>query len=207
MMINFEIFFFFFFSSTALASAILVIRSNNAIYSVLFLILVFVNMTGLLLISEIEFLSIMLIIIYVGAIAILFLFVVMMLDIHYLPQNINEKLGYLPLTFFIGFLFLIETFLILSKTFPPSFSFFYQFCSEKNYFNWIQNLDFITNTETIGQILYTYYNIFFLISGIILLIALLGAVTLTIKEKKKVNQQKIYKQLSRHSNFAVFKIH
>lgn len=225
---NWELFFYFLFSSLALASAVLVIRSKNAIYSVLFLILVFTNMAGFLLVSGIEFLSIMLIIIYVGAIAILFLFVVMMLDIHYTKQNLNEKLGYIPLTTLIGSIFLIETFLLLSKFFLPNNSFTKYFftnvsgftkefdyresfsdfhinsTSFTNYSVLLDKFDTITNTETIGQVLYSYYIYFFLIAGIILIIALIGAVTLTIQDKKIENKQRIYKQLSRNCLNAVF---
>lgn len=231
---NFETIFFYTFSTIALTSAIFVIYSTNTIYSAFFLILVFTNSTGLLLISEVEFLSIMLIIIYVGAITVLFLFVIMMLDVNVLidKNKINNNFGYLPIIFLISFIFFLETFVMFSKVFTTYYhllnnSFFYQkvstlfFCrtSMANTFeifvdvkpflkNFINQLDNITNIETIGQILYSYYSFFFLAAGIILLIALIGAVTLTKKEKKKQNfKQNIYKQLSRNSLKAIFNIH
>ena len=229
---NFETIFFYTFSTIALTSAIFVIYSTNTIYSAFFLILVFTNSTGLLLISEVEFLSIMLIIIYVGAITVLFLFVIMMLDVNILidKNKINDNFGYLPIIFLISFIFFIETFIMFSKIFTTYFHlinnsfftkkvntlFFFHDSMKENFEifvdvkpflkNFINQLDIITNIETIGQILYSYYSFFFLVSGIILLIALIGAVTLTKKEKKNILKQNIYKQLSRNSLKAIFNI-
>lgn len=231
---TFETIFFYTFSIIALTSAIFVIYSTNTIYSAFFLILVFTSSTGLLLISEIEFLSIMLIIIYVGAITVLFLFVIMMLDINILidKKKLNTNFGYLPIIFLISFIFFLETLLMFSKVFTSYYhlinnSFFTQivnnlfffrdrlitenveiFLDEKPFLkNFINQLDAITNVETIGQVLYSYFFFFFLTSGIILLIALIGAVTLTKKEKKKTYKQKIYKQLSRNSLKAIFNLY
>ena len=230
---NFETLFFYTFSTIALTSAIFVIYSTNTIYSAFFLILVFINSTGLLILSEVEFLSIMLIIIYVGAITVLFIFVIMMLDINILivKNKIDNNFGYLPIIFLISFIFFLETFLIFSKIFTSYYhlinnSFFIQKINNLFYFkdrligndieifitakpfvkNFINQLDAITNIETLGQVLYSYFFLFFLISGIILLIALIGAVTLTKKEQKKTYKQKIYKQLSRNSLKAIFNI-
>jgi len=226
---NFETIFFYTFSTVALTSAIFVIYSTNTIYSAFFLILVFTNSTGLLLISEVEFLSIMLIIIYVGAITVLFLFVIMMLDVNILidKKKINNNFGYLPIIFLISFIFFLETFVMFSKVFTSYYhlvnnSFFTQevntlfdsigmfeaFIDVKPFLkNFIYQLDTITNIETIGQILYSYYAFFFLAAGIILLIALIGAVTLTKKEKIKNFKQNIYKQLSRDSLKAIFNVY
>ena len=227
--INHEVFFFFLFSSIALTSAIFVIYSKNSVYSVFFLILVFTNMTGLLLVAEVEFLAIMLIIIYVGAITVLFLFVVMMLDIKKIETK-NNNYGYLPIILLISFIFFIEIFIIFSKSFTS-----YQYFIYKNlvmgtysrlceawtlryspayenfpyYYNqWYTRLDQITNIETLGQVLYTYNAFFLLVAGLILLIALIGAVTLTIKEKKnkKFLTKNLYKQLSRNYLNAVYNI-
>ena len=116
---NFETLFFYTFSTIALTSAIFVIYSTNTIYSAFFLILVFINSTGLLILSEVEFLSIMLIIIYVGAITVLFIFVIMMLDINILidKNKIDNNFGYLPIIFLISFIFFLETFIVFSKIF------------------------------------------------------------------------------------------
>jgi NADH-quinone oxidoreductase subunit J len=226
---NYETFFFFLFSSIALTSAIFVIYSKNTIYSVFFLILVFVNITGLLLVVEVEFLAIMLIIIYVGAITVLFLFVIMMLDIKKINSK-NNNYGYIPIIFLISFIFFIEAFIIYSKSFTS-----YQYFINKNlimgtydrlcedwairytsdlentpffYTKFMSYYDDITNTETLGQTLYTYYVLFLLIAGLILLIALIGAVTLTMKEKKnkKFLTKNLYQQLSRNYLNAIYNI-
>nr|YP_008475382.1 NADH dehydrogenase subunit 6 [Thraustotheca clavata]AGS55518.1 NADH dehydrogenase subunit 6 [Thraustotheca clavata] len=227
--INHEVFFFFLFSSIALTSAIFVIYSKNSVYSVFFLILVFTNMTGLLLVAEVEFLAIMLIIIYVGAITVLFLFVVMMLDIKKIETK-NNRYGYLPIILLISFIFFIEIFIIFSKSFTSYHYFIYKnlvmgtysrLCEAWTlryspayetfpyYYNqWFTRLDEITNIETLGQILYTYNAFFLLVAGLILLIALIGAVMLTIKEKKnkKFLTKNLYKQLSRNYLNAVYNI-
>lgn len=205
---NYENFFFFFFSSIALISSIFVIYSINTIYSVFFLILVFINFTGLLLIFEIEFISIMLIIIYVGAITVLFLFIVMMLDINLL---INKKInfGYIPIILLISIIFFAETFITLSKIFT---SYHHNmdswFVKNHNYFTYKEQqiqFDIITNIETIGQVLYTHFFFFFILAGLILLIALIGAVTLT-KKNKKNNTIDLYTQLSRNYLKSTFNI-
>lgn len=129
----------------------------------------------------------MLIIIYVGAITVLFLFVIMMLDINVLVYKKNNKnFGYLPIIFLISFIFFLETFIMFSKIFTTYYHLIEQsfFKNDFFYHKILNHLDTITNIETIGQILYSYYAFFFLAAGIILLIALIGAVTLTKKEKK-----------------------
>jgi NADH-quinone oxidoreductase subunit J len=210
---NYENFFFFFFSSIALLSAIFVIYSINTIYSVFFLILVFINFTGLLLIFEMEFISIMLIIIYVGAITVLFLFIIMMLDINLL---INKKInfGYIPIISLLTFLFISETFIMLSKLFTSYHNNIDFFSQLSRYYPKIKKpfiykdqtifLDSITNAETLGQVLYTHYFFFFILSGLILLIALIGAVTLT--KKKKKNNIDFFSQLSRNYLKSTFNI-
>lgn len=153
----------------------------------------------------------MLIIIYVGAITVLFLFVIMMLDINVLVYKKNNKnFGYLPIIFLISFIFFLETFIMFSKIFTTYYHLIEQsfFKNDFFYHKILNHLDTITNIETIGQILYSYYAFFFLAAGIVLLIALIGAVTLTKKEKKKQNflTKNLYKQLSRDSLQAVFNI-
>jgi NADH-quinone oxidoreductase subunit J len=153
----------------------------------------------------------MLIIIYVGAITVLFLFVIMMLDINVsIDKNNNNNYGYLPIIFLISFVFFLETFVMFSKVFTTYYHLIEQsfFKNDLFYNQVINKLDTITNIETIGQILYSYYAFFFLAAGIILLIALIGAVTLTIKENKKQNflTKNLYKQLSRNSLQAIFNI-
>lgn len=208
---NFETIFFYFFSIIAITSAIFVIYSTNTIYSAFFLILVFSSSTGILLISEVEFISIMLIIIYVGAITVLFLFVIMMLDINIIiEKNKTKNFGYIPIIFLISSLFFLEISIMFSKIFTSYYHLIDQsfFKNDIVYRKILNQLDSITNVETVGHVLYTYYAFFFLAAGIILLIALIGAVTLTKKEKKKENflTKNLYKQLSRNSSKAIFNI-
>lgn len=227
--LNYETFFFFLFASIALTSAIFVISSKNAVYSVFFLIIIFTSITGLLLVIEVEFLAIMLIIIYVGAITVLFLFVIMMLDIKEITNKNNDTI-YLPIIFLLSSIFFMQTFIIYSKSFSSYESTIYKdslmgtyscLCEDwalryspmyKNvpydYHNYILNIDLITNTETLGQTLYTYYAFFLLVAGLILLIALIGAVTLTMKEKKNkfFLTKNLYQQLSRNFLNATYNI-
>lgn len=204
---TFESFFFLFFSSIIICLAFFTIQSKNTIYSILFLVLIFLNILNLLLLLKIEFFSILLIIIYMGAIAILFLFVIMMLDIQTKSFSYSENIGYLPICISILILFFIEFFFLFEQIFPFSFNFFIKNVNliDKTYFFWISFLDNLTNIETIGQILYTYYTFLFLFSGIILLVALIGVVLLTLKKNELKNQLISY-QISRQYKNAFFLI-
>jgi NADH-quinone oxidoreductase subunit J len=187
------------FSISLLVSAFFVISSRNPVHSVMFLVLVFLFSAGLLFCLEVEFLALSFIIVYVGAIAVLFLFVVMMLDIK-IGDNTLGHLNYGPIAYFITFLFLIEITLPLIKgvtAFPYG-----NLNIEYLYINWFNQIDSITNIEAIGQLLYTYYFVFFLISGFILFVGMLGAIMLTLSLQKSVKKQIVYKQLSRHSENA-----
>lgn len=191
------------FFSILLTCSLLVILIPNPIHSVLFLVLLFCNSAALLLLFDIEFLSIMLIIIYVGAITILFLFVVMMLDITVTPKNKNDFYNYIFFAIFILSSFFIETFMstvtLLNKNVIGN--------SLLDYVQWVSIVDHITNTGTIGQILYTFYLAYFLIAGLILLIALIGAVTLTYQiNKKEILDTSTFKQISRLKNNAIFNL-
>jgi len=185
--------FLLFFSSLLIISALLLINTKNPVYSVLFLILVFCNSTGLLLLFNIEFISILLIIIYIGAITVLFLFVIMMLNIQTYK---NPNFNYLITFFFLSgmLLFVFEEIILFVN---PNSSIF-------NIYNeWILLLDQITNIETVGQVMYTYYFPLFLTVGIILLLALIGAVLLTLTEKKTNH---VFKQVSRDCNNSIFSV-
>lgn len=203
----FENFFFLFFSSITLSLAILIIQSKNPVHSVLFLVLVFINIMSLLLLLKIEFFAILLIIIYVGAIAILFLFVVMMLDIKNYSFFNSTNIQFFPLSIIILSLFFFEFYFLIQQIFPFSYSYLQDniIFLKKTYYFWVFFIDTITNVETIGQILYTYYAFLFLLSGIILLIALIGVVMLTFKRKNS-KQQQLFTQLSRKSKNAIFLI-
>jgi NADH-quinone oxidoreductase subunit J len=188
------------FSISLLVSAFFVISSRNPVHSVMFLVLVFLFSAGLLFCLEVEFLALSFIIVYVGAIAVLFLFVVMMLDIK-IGDNSLGFLNFGPIAYFITFLFLLEITIPLVKgvTGYPNGSLGVDYL----YMNWFNQIDVITNLEAIGQLLYTYYFVFFLVSGFILFVAMLGAIMLTLSLKKSVKKQIVYKQLSRHHENAL----
>jgi NADH-quinone oxidoreductase subunit J len=174
----------------------MVITVQNSIYSVLFLVLSFVSATTLLFLLECEFLALLFIMIYVGAIAVLFLFVVMMLDIKAVNLA-RDTIKYFPFGSFIGAVFLIEIFAIVFKNFENSPYYKSSFLFN-SYQNWYNKLDSLTEIEVIGQIVYTHYVLQFLIAGLILFLAVIGAVILTIKLSHKTSKHQIsFKQLSR----------
>lgn len=198
---------FLLFSFILIFSAISIITVQNPIYSVLFLVLNFLTASGLLFLLECEFLALLFIIIYVGAIAVLFLFVIMMLDLKILSSS-KDIFKYLPAGSFIGgAFFLVVTIIILDEFYLNS----YLNCSlglefVNFYINWYSNIDSFTDIQVIGQLLYTHYVIQFLISGIILLLAVLGAVSLTMNnESQQIKKQMFFKQISRnHKNILLF---
>jgi|TARA_B100000315_G_scaffold192997_1_gene183457 NADH-quinone oxidoreductase subunit J len=165
----------------------MVIISKNPIHSVLFLILCFFNAAVIFLFLEAEFLAMILLIIYVGAVAVLFLFVVMMLDIDIVLLRKNF-LNYLPTGLFVGFLIFLELFLVIKKS---------TFINELSGRNLEENKELLTNTHALGEILYTDYFILFQLSGIILLIAMVGAILLTLRKREGVKRQNIYNQIFR----------
>jgi NADH-quinone oxidoreductase subunit J len=190
---------FYIFAFVTILAAIMVITVVNPVHSVLFLVLVFLNAAGMLFVLQLEFIPLTFIIVYVGAIAILFLFVVMMLDIKVTSKS-NDFFKYLPIGGLVGGLFIFEVLNTLNYSFiiPNKDNIVNTFTS------WISTVDKVTNLEALGQLLYTYYFIYFLISGIILLVAMLGAIVLTLQFNKTVKNQLIFRQLSRNADSAVF---
>jgi NADH-quinone oxidoreductase subunit J len=195
-----ELHLFYIFSILSVVSAIMVISARNPVHSVLFLILVFLNGSALLLLIEAEFIAIIFIVVYVGAIAVLFLFVVMMLDIK-IAESSRDFYKYLPFGSVIGFIFFVEIFLVVRDELPAVTS---DYRIDNQYVDWKSQIDPITNIEALGQILYTYYFIYFLIAGLILLVAMVGAIVLTMQLNRQVRRQMIYRQVSRNFENAVF---
>ena len=188
---------FYTFSSILLISSFMVITAQNAIYSVLFLVLSFLAAASLLFLLKCEFLSLIFILIYVGAIAILFLFVVMMLDLK-MSNKKETTLKYFPFGFIIGTVFLTEIVLVIGETFksnPYKDSVLSNF-----YINWFDKIDVFTEIQAIGQVVYPQYVLQFLVAGNVLLLATLAAVVLTMnmESKKNYKTQVIFKQLSRN---------
>ena len=189
---------FYVFSAIMLSSSLMVIAVQNSVYSVLFLVLSFVSAASLLLLFECEFIALMFVIIYVGAIAVLFLFIVMMLDIK-IATSSKDTIKYFPVGFVIGSIFLIEIFFIITENFKVNP---YDNKDISNYYvNWYDKVDFFTDIEALGQVIFTQYVLQFLIAGNILLLATVSVVVLTINTNPKNKTQVIFKQVSRnHSN-------
>nr|WCH57830.1 NADH dehydrogenase subunit 6 [Hypnea edeniana] len=188
---NLNLSLFTLFTVLTLVASFMVIISKNAVHSVLFLILVFCNTSGLLLLLGSEFLSLMLIIVYVGAIAVLFLFVVMMLNVKINPLMINSY-SIIP----IGILIFLVLFTILSNSMKELDLINFQYNNIK-LVTWIMETKYLTNIEIIGNVLYTQYCILFLICGVILLVAMIGVIVLTMHHRTDVKKQQIEIQLSR----------
>lgn len=175
-------------------SGCLVFLAENPVHSVLFLIMTFCSSSIIMFLFHVEFLGLAFIVIYVGAVAVLFLFVVMMLN-----TKISLEKNYLIVTIFVltGILILIETFLLLKD-----FFFNYDFvCTENNLFNANIVLDSLNNIEVLGQSLYNYFSICFLICGLVLLVAMLGAIVLTLQFGSQRKNELTFRQISKTSNF------
>jgi NADH-quinone oxidoreductase subunit J len=191
---------FYFFSILTLSSATLVIASSNPIHSVLFLVLVFCSTSGLFILIEADFIAMIFIMVYVGAIAVLFLFVVMMLNVRVVQFNIT-MLRYLPLGGIIGLIFLFELFLIIDNDLIPFLGI--NALPAVPYYNWSDRIDALTSISAIGKILYTNYFFLFLIAGMILLVAMVGAIVLTMYRREGVRRQDVYEQVSRDFKDAI----
>jgi len=186
---------FYMFAFIAVASGVLVISSKNPVHSVLFLILAFFNAAGLFVLLGAEFLAMILVVVYVGAVAVLFMFVVMMLDINFVEMR-QGFLQYLPIGGLIGLILLAELLVIVggwhmtpdivttmvAKT-PPA--------------------DVTTNTHALGQLIYTHYIYLFQAAGMILLVAMIGAIVLTHRKRTGVRKQVISEQLARRAEDTV----
>jgi len=235
-------------------SGVMVITAKNPVHSVLFLILVFCNAAGLLVLLNLDFFAMIFLIVYVGAIAVLFLFVVMMLNIKL--AEINESmLRYLPIGGFIGLLFVFEILLVIdndlipvvvfSDSYTHAFSsgilgnveiFFYKIqglwsqspseyrtdleallttshslpdgvpSGPSSYIEWGSKTQSKTNIEALGHILYTYYSLYFILASLILLVAMIGAIVLTMHKGVNVKRQEVFEQNTRDFSQTVQKI-
>ncbi len=179
--------FFYLFAGVCVASAVMVVTSRNPVHSVLFLILAFVNAAGLFVLLSAEFLAMILVVVYVGAVAVLFLFVIMMLDVDFAELR-QGFLEYLPVGLLIGAIFLAELLLVVGGwAISPTIS--------KSITAPIPGT--MTNTEAIGMVLYTRYIHYFQLAGIVLLVAMIGAIVLTLRHKANVKRQSIPVQNAR----------
>jgi len=257
------------FASLALLSSIMVIRAKNPVYSVLFLILVFCNASGLLLLIHLDFFAMVFLVVYVGAIAVLFLFVVMMLNIKLAEIN-DTILRYLPIGGMFGFLFLAEILLLLEQDLVPVVMYhtqgvlpFFEWCmmlsifatcsvtsflwvcmsqpwalgavvpqwygalktlhhnmqmysactlhdtydsNGVDYVVWPHTMEQTTTIHTLGHVVYTYYMVFFIMASVILLIAMIGAIVLTMHKGVFVKRQDVFEQNTRDFSKTLHKI-
>jgi NADH-quinone oxidoreductase subunit J len=187
--------FFYLFAGICVASAFMVIASKNPVHSVLYLILAFANASGLFILLGAEFLAMILVIVYVGAVLVLFLFVVMMLDVDFAELR-QGFLQYLPIGAVVVGILVIELVMVL--------------------FPWVIGADVqqaiatpippmarMLNTEALGHVLYTRYVYFFQAAGVVLLVAMIGAIVLTLQHKPTVKRQSISNQVARSKATAI----
>lgn len=180
---------FYLFAVVLVASGLLVVISRNPVHSVLWLILAFFSAAGLFILLGAEFIAIIMVIVYVGAVAILFLFVVMMLDVDFARLR-GQMVQYLPLGLLIGLVLLVELGLAFSNwSFAPG--------SQAARAAITPALSHTQNTVALGQLIYTQYIFLFQISGLILLVAMIGAIVLTMRHSKAVKRQNILEQIYR----------
>ena len=189
----FEAIAFYFFSAILIASAVMVIAARNPVHSVLFLILTFFNAAGLFVLMGAEFLAMILIVVYVGAVAVLFLFVVMMLDIDFAELK-RGSLQYLPFGALIGLILVAELAMAGSVwVLKPAIVAAKAHATPTG----------LTNTQALGRILYTDYVHYFQIAGLVLLVAMIGAIVLTLRTRPGVRRQVISVQNARTAAMAV----
>lgn len=178
---------FYLFAGVTVASAFMVVTSRNPVHSVLYLILAFVNAAGLFMLLGAEFLAMLLVVVYVGAVAVLFLFVVMMLDVDFAEFR-QGFLNYLPVGALIDFIFAVELLMVVGA--------------------WVIDPQIvkapiaaipagITNTEALGRVIYTKYVYYFQAAGLVLLVAMIGAIVLTHRDRKRSLHQNLSAQHAR----------
>jgi NADH-quinone oxidoreductase subunit J len=183
--------FFYLFAGICVASAVMVISARNPVHSVLFLILAFVNAAGLFVLLGAEFLAMILIVVYVGAVAVLFLFVVMMLDVDFTELR-QGFLNYLPVGALVGAVLLVELLLVVGG-----------WAIEPGMGHAGSASASVSNTQAIGLVLYTRYVYFFEAAGVILLVAMIGAIVMTLQHKPNVRRQNIAEQVARRTSSAI----
>ena len=177
-----ETLFFYLFASITCLAGLMVISSRNPVHSVLFLILAFFNAAGLFVLLGAEFLAMLLVVVYVGAVAVLFLFVVMMLDINFVELREGFQ-RYMPLGLGVGGVLLAEILFVFfnSADMPET----------------LVMVNEVSNTRALGRILYTDYIYLFQLAGLILLVAMIGAIALTLRKRENVRRQSIARQTER----------
>lgn len=186
---------FYLFAFVAVAAGVLVISSRNPVHSVLFLILAFFNSAGLFVLMGAEFLAMILVVVYVGAVAVLFMFVVMMLDINFVEMR-QGFLQYLPVGALIGLVLLVELLVVFGGwAFAPEATSLVAAPAPAP--------EAVSNTHAIGRIMYTELVYLFQTAGLVLLVAMIGAIVLTHRHREGVRRQNISNQVARDGKEAV----
>ncbi len=189
--------FFYFFSSIAVFSAVMVTISRNTVYSVFFLILVFVSVSILFIMIGAEFLGMIMLIVYVGAVAVLFLFVVMMLNVTQPQATASSRKGFLnniSVGSIVGLIIFLELLVVIGGW---KYKGNFEILSSTNY-----NSNY-SNTHALGNVLYTDYILLFQVAGMILLVSMIGAITLTFKKRENVKRQNYFDQIQREKSSSV----
>ncbi len=181
---------FYLLAFVAVAAAMMVVLARNPVHSVMFLITVFFSAAGLFVLMGAEFIALLLVMVYVGAVAVLFLFVVMMLDVDFAELKAGF-LNYLPLGLILGVVLLAEMIMVGAFYFSGSREQMVQYSDDK------------TNLERFGEVLYTEYAFFFEAAGLVLLVAMVGAIVLTLRHREGVKKQDITQQVSRTRETAI----
>ncbi len=190
---NFTLLLFYLFSFVLVSSALVVVSAKNTVHSVMFLVLAFLNAAALFILLGAEFLAMLLIVVYVGAIAVLFLFVVMMLNVD-LKKSEQKSNPHLPVFMMVGVVIFCEILLITKLSFAKLYE-------TKSL---LPIPDNVQNTKAIGNILYTDFVLPFQLSGAILFVAMIGAIVLTLKEETKfIRRQKISNQVDRNKENSI----
>ena len=178
---------FYAFAFVTIAAGVMVVSSRNPVHSVLYLILAFFNAAGLFVLIGAEFIAMILVVVYVGAVAVLFLFVVMMLDINFVELR-QGFMQYLPIGALLGLILLVELFFVIG---------IWSLTEERGVLAMVVPSQTLTNTHALGNVLYTKYVYLFQAAGLILLIAMIGAIVLTLRSRPGVRKQRIADQLAR----------
>jgi NADH-quinone oxidoreductase subunit J len=187
--------FFYLFAFVGVASAVMVVGSRNPVHSVLFLILTFFNAAGLFLLTGAEFLAMILLVVYVGAVAVLFLFVVMMLDVDFAELK-RGALQYAPVGALVGIVLVAELIVALGGyVFAPAL--------RGEISHPMPNLAARSNTAALGDILYTSYFFAFQVAGLVLIVAMIGAIVLTLRHKTNVKRQSVPRQVARTPEMSI----
>ena len=185
--------FFYLFATVLIASAVIVVSAKNPVHAVLFLILAFFNAAGLFVLLGAEFLAMILVVVYVGAVMVLFLFVVMMLDVNFAELRAGV-LRYLPIGLIVGFILLFELVFVVGAWVTAP-----QLVSDAP----TPPRSEVSNTEALGRLLYTDYVYLFQAAGLILLVAMIGAIILTLHHRRDVKRQNISDQVARSPETAI----